>query len=75
MIVYYVILYIVVGLFAFFVFNDIFDDEKFYEIFKKRWTRIIFRLSWVFMWPLWVLLAVVLILVFLFRKFIDALTK
>ena len=72
---YYIILYIVAGLFAFFVFNDVFDDKKFYEIFKKRWTRIIFRLSWVFLWPLWVLLIIVIVLGFLFGKFIDALFK
>ena len=75
MIVYYVILYIVVGLFAFFVFNNAFDDEKFYEIFKKRWIRIIFRLTWLFLWPVWVLLFVVIMLAFLFGKFINTLTK
>lgn len=75
MIVYYVILYIFVGLFMFFAFNDLFDDERFYEIFKKRWVRIIFRLSWIFLWPLWCLLFIIIMLVFLFGKFIDALTK
>lgn len=75
MIVYYVILYIFVGLFMFFTFNDLFDDERFYEIFKKRWTRIIFRLSWIFLWPLWVLLFVVIMLIFLFEMFINILTK
>ena len=75
MIVYYVVLYIVFGLFIFFAFNDFFDEERFYEIFKKRWTRIIFRLSWIFLWPLWVLLTVIIVVVFLFGKFIDALIK
>ena len=75
MMVYCVIIYIVAGLFTFFVFNDIFDDEKFYEIFKKLWIRILFRLTFIFLWPLWVSLAVFIVLVFLFGKFIDALTK
>ena len=75
MIVYYIILYIVIGIFVFFVFNDILDDKKFYEIFKKRHTRIIFRLALLFLWPLWVLLLVLITLVFLFGKFIDALIK
>lgn len=75
MIVFYVILYIFVGLFMFFAFNDLFDDERFYEIFNKRWARIIFRLSWIVLWPLWVLLFVVIMLDFLFEIFIKALTK
>lgn len=76
MIVFYIALYICFGLFMFFMFNDLFfDDERFYKIFNKRWARIIFRLSWLFLWPLWILLFVVIILVFLFETFIDILIK
>ena len=73
--VFYVILYIFLGLSIFCAFNTFFDDERFYEIFKKRWMRIILRLSWVFLWPLWCLLFAVVMFVFLFEKFIEALTK
>jgi len=83
MVVYVIILYLFLGLFTFFIFDNIFDweiptfrhDEIFYKIFNERWKRIIVRLSWVFLWPVWILLAVVIGLAFLFRDFVDAFTK
>lgn len=81
--VVYVILYLFLGLLMFFTFDNIFDwkrptfrhDEMFYKIFNERWKRIIIRLTWIFLWPLWILLALVIGLAFLFRAFIDALIK
>lgn len=72
---FYVIFYIFLGLSIFCSFNAFFDNEKFYKIFKKRWMRIICRLTWLFLWPLWCLLFAVIFLVFLFRIFIKVLTK
>ena len=81
--VVYIILYLFLGLFMFFTFDNIFDwerptfrhDEIFYKIFNERRKRIIIRLTWVFLWPLWILLVVIIGLAFLFREFADAFTK
>ena len=51
MVIYYVILYLFVGILNFCMLNDVFDDIN--EAFNKRWYRILFRLSWIFLWPLY----------------------
>jgi len=52
MIVYYVILYLFVGILDFCMLDEVCNDID--VAFKKRWHRILFRLSWIFLWPLYV---------------------
>lgn len=53
-------LYILVGILSFFALNDWFEDFRwdhnrwYYTIFKKKINRVLFRLSFIILWPIYI---------------------
>ena len=50
--VVFIIFYLFLGILNFCMLDEICNDIN--EVFKKRWHRILFRLSWIFLWPLYI---------------------
>lgn len=56
----FIILYILIGILSFVGFNEWFEDFRwdhnrwYYTIFKKKLNRVLFRLSFIILWPIYV---------------------
>lgn len=72
-----VVLYLFLGILNFCmlddVFNDVFNDINI--LFEKRWLRILFRLSWIFIWPLYILFAILSLIGLAMFTFFEKLVK
>lgn len=77
MVVFCVVLYLFLGILNFCmlddVFNDVFNDINI--LFEKRWLRILFRLSWIFIWPLYILFAILSLIGLAMFTFFEKLVK
>lgn len=68
----FVIFYLFLGM-NFCMFNDAFNDIN--VCFETKWHRILFRLSWIFLWPLYILWLICILISIAMFSFFKNLVK
>lgn len=56
--VVFVIFYLFLGILNFCMLDEVYNDMN--VTIEKRWHRILFRLTWIFFWPLYISLILVI---------------
>ena len=65
----FIFLYLFCGLITFIMFTSTFETEEVYNI--KRYKRILLRLSYLFLWPIYFIINVVMVIYFGMKQLIS----
>lgn len=65
----FIFLYLCCGLITFIMFTSTFETEEVYNI--KRYKRILLRLSYLFLWPIYFIINVVMVIYFGMKQLIS----